>query len=90
MKSVIISVKGKVQGVFFRASAKHKAKELSLAGWCKNEADGSVLINIEGKELDINNFINWCSLGPELSKVEEVIVKLTSAPQGFEDFKIRR
>lgn len=90
MKSVKISVRGKVQGVFFRASAKHQAKNLSLAGWCRNEADGSVLINIEGKEQDVNDFIDWCSLGPELSKVEEVMVELIPVTQGFEDFEIRR
>ena len=49
-KSVIIVVRGRVQGVFFRASAAEKAAELRLAGFVRNEPDGSVYMEAEGDE----------------------------------------
>ena len=48
MKHLSIHVSGKVQGVFFRASAKGKAEELNIKGNVRNNADGSVSIEVEG------------------------------------------
>jgi acylphosphatase len=90
MKAVKISVKGKVQGVFFRASTKKKAQALSIKGWCRNEADGSVLIYAEGNEDEIDDFIHWCKSGPELSIVEDSTIEWIPKPLGFTDFEIRR
>ena len=90
MKAVKISVKGKVQGVFFRASTKKKAQALSITGWCRNEADGSVLIYAEGSEVEIDLFIDWCHEGPELAKVKDLKLELIPKPLGYADFEIRR
>ncbi|MFT6827579.1 MAG: acylphosphatase [Roseivirga sp.] len=90
MKAVKISVKGKVQGVFFRASTKKKAQALSINGWCKNETDGSVLIYAEGGAAEIDRFIDWCKEGPELAIVKDFSVELVPKPLGFTDFEIRR
>jgi acylphosphatase len=89
MKAVKISVKGKVQGVFFRASTKKRAQTLSITGWCKNETDGSVLIYAEGSEAEIDVFIDWCQQGPELAIVKDLRVELIRKPLGFIDFEIR-
>jgi acylphosphatase len=47
-----IRVWGKVQGVFYRASAKQEADKLGIRGTVKNEPDGSVVIQAEGSEDD--------------------------------------
>lgn len=74
-KRANIIVSGRVQGVFYRASAKVKAEELNLAGWVKNLPNGSVEILAEGDEKDLKEFIKWCyngSSGAQVKKVETV------------------
>lgn len=74
MISKSIIVKGKVQGVFFRASAKRAAEDLNLNGWVKNLPDGNVEILISGDKPQIEEFIKWCNAGPENARVKEIIV----------------
>ena len=38
----------------------------------RNESDGSVYIDVEGEEKDLEKFVEWCHLGPSLAKVEKV------------------
>lgn len=84
-----ILVKGKVQGVYFRASTKLAAKKIGLKGFVENRADGSVYIEAEGNNAQLDQFLNWCNRGPENAIVE----KLSSADGpliGYRDFIIRR
>ncbi len=89
MKACSILVRGRVQGVFYRASTKAKAIELGLKGWCRNEMDGSVYIHVEGEQPVIDQLIVWCQQGPQLAIVESCKVKPVE-PEGFNDFQIRR
>jgi acylphosphatase len=84
-----ILVKGKVQGVFFRAYTKQKAEELGLRGFVKNNMDGSVYIETEGEENVLREFISWCRKGSPRSKVESV-ESTTSALVNFSSFKIEK
>lgn len=67
-----IRVTGEVQGVFYRASAKAKAEELSLTGFVKNELDGTVYIEAEGAPTDLQLFMAWCRNGPSGAHVENI------------------
>ena len=89
MKRVIIRVSGKVQGVFYRASAKEEADRLGIRGVVKNEPDGNVLIDAEGDEAVLNEFIAWCKKGPRHANVLSATVE-HKAPIGYPDFQIRR
>lgn len=71
-----ITVNGKVQGVFFRASAKQMADLLGIKGTVKNEMNGDVMIEAEGDEEMLVKFIQWCHHGPDKARVEHVSVKL--------------
>jgi len=82
-----ITIKGKVQGVYFRASALKRARDLSLAGTVKNEFDGSVFIEVEGNKNQIEPFLKWCYVGPTLSKVTEVKITQSSL-KNYKEFKI--
>ena len=82
-------VKGKVQGVFFRASAKEKATEIGITGFTRNQVDRSVYIEAEGRESQLNEFVSWCKQGPRLAKVESCIVEEGSVV-GFGEFVIQR
>lgn len=89
-KRIIIYVTGRVQGVFFRASTQHKAKELLLRGYVQNEPDGRVKIEAEGEDTAINHLVEWCKKGPELATVEHIQTKESEDVKGFEGFEIRR
>jgi len=89
MKHVSIHVAGKVQGVFFRASTKEKADELGIKGTVRNNIDGSVSIEAEGEEEDLDLFIEWCKHGPKFAHVGHCEVSKKQI-QHFKVFSIER
>lgn len=84
-----ITVIGKVQGVFYRVNTKDAADKHRITGFVRNQPDGSVYIEAEGEEHDLQNFIKWCKKGPEKAKVEEVKVEFSTL-KNFNDFVVKR
>ncbi|SNS94326.1 acylphosphatase [Ekhidna lutea] len=82
-----IKVTGRVQGVFFRASTKEKAEDLGIKGLVRNESDGSVLIEAEGEEVLMQEFIEWCQEGPLMARVDHIEKEKIPA-QHFESFRV--
>jgi len=60
MKHLNITVKGKVHGVFYRASTKAVADQLGVKGNIKNTLAGDVVIEAEGDDLSLDMFLDWC------------------------------
>jgi acylphosphatase len=89
MPTIHLVIKGEVQGVFFRATAKKVADELGIKGWIKNTDDGDVEAIVTGDEKQIDKFINWCKEGPEKAEVEDVTVT-QEKETFFTDFEIIR
>ncbi len=89
MPTIHLLVKGNVQGVFYRATAKKVADKLKLTGWIKNTKEGDVEITATGNEEQLNEFIKWCKKGPEKAQVEDVIATPKTGTH-FTDFKIVR
>jgi acylphosphatase len=88
MKRLRIRVTGKVQGVFYRASTKAKAKELGLNGWVQNAEDGAVLIEAEGEDLNLDKLVEWCQQGPGAAQVNGVETNEVT-PEGVNSFEVR-
>lgn len=88
-KRVVIIVKGKVQGVFFRASTLEKAEELNIKGWVRNLNDGSVKITAEGSFEKISEFIKWCEKGPAKANVTEINIERLAPSGEFSNFYIK-
>jgi len=84
-----IRITGKVQGVFFRKSTQDKARQLGISGWVQNEADGSVLTEIEGNAEAIAQMEQWLHQGPEHARVEEVTIA-EGEVKGYQDFQVKR
>lgn len=84
-----IRIAGKVQGVFFRDSARQKALELELTGFIRNEPDGTVYAEVEGEEENIGKFVEWCREGPEHAKVDSVEEKRQPL-KDFDGFRVER
>ena len=87
MPTVQVIIKGKVQGVYYRASAKKQARELGIYGEIKNTREGHVEAIVSGNEREIEAFVNWCRQGPAGAIVTHV--EVNSLPPGdFKDFRI--
>ena len=88
MLTKFLTIKGKVQGVFYRRSARNKAKELGINGWVKNEKNGDVIILAQANDNQIADFILWCKQGPEGAQVETVIDEKHNTDQLYSSFEI--
>ena len=82
------TVTGRVQGVFFRQSAIEKARELGVAGWVRNCADGSVEAHVEGDAEAVQAMLDWLGKGPPSAQVAQVQVAEVGT-ENFTDFGIR-
>lgn len=87
-KAVILKIYGKVQNVGFRYHARKTAENHQIAGFVMNQPDGSVYIEAEGEEVNLDHFILWCQKGPMWARVNEVKIQ-TSQVQDFKGFLIR-
>ena len=74
LKTVSITVTGKVQGVWFRKYTMDKAQELGVKGFVKNLPDDSVYIVATGDSEQLKELENWCWQGSPKSKVSSVDV----------------
>ena len=88
MRASSIIVTGKVQGVFFRQHTKQTASKLSIKGFVQNRSDGSVYIEAEGEDENMQQFIQSCKLGSPQSSVENISVSEITFI-GFKNFIIR-
>ena len=70
-----VIVRGRVQGVWFRASAEREAAGRRVAGFARNERDGSVLLELEGEDADVEAVVAWCRVGPPRAEVTAVEVE---------------
>jgi acylphosphatase len=84
-----LKIVGRVQGVYFRASACQEAQSLGLAGWVRNCSDGSVEIVAEGTRDNLEQLIAWCHRGPRGARVKEVSVQWEKPEHSYNGFVIR-
>jgi acylphosphatase len=84
-KRIHLVVRGRVQGVYFRATAQREARQHGLSGWVKNRTDGSVEIVAEGEEDDVKDFLSWAT-----ARVDAVDVRWRSYTGEYTDFRITR
>ena len=71
-KAAIIKVYGRVQGVGFRFYTNKKAVELNISGFVQNKPDGSVYIEAEGDETNLQTFIDWINIGTKWARVSKI------------------
>jgi acylphosphatase len=88
-QTISIKVSGRVQGVFFRQSAKEQALGLRINGTVKNLPDGAVRLIATGTAGQLALLIKWCKKGPSGAQVTNIIVEDCSF-QEFSGFKIER
>jgi len=72
MKTVRLLIRGRVQGVGYRAWALATATRLGLRGWVRNRADGSVEMRVSGTDDAVAAMIEACGRGPRGALVGEI------------------
>ena len=82
-----VVVSGHVQGVFFRETARRRALTLGVAGWIRNNPDGSVEAAFEGAEDAVERLVEFCREGPRGARVEWVDV-IAEEPEGLSGFAV--
>ena len=78
-------IRGRVQGVFFRASTREQALKLGVSGYAKNLEDGSVEVLASGSDQALHALAAWLRAGPPSARVESVAYEAMpdQAMQGF-------
>ena len=82
-------VRGRVQGVWFRASTREEAERAGLAGGVRNLPDGSVELEAEGAREAVDQLIAWCHHGPPAAQVDAVDVETIEPTGRAAGFSIR-
>ncbi len=83
-----VKVHGRVQGVFFRDSARREAERAGVTGWVRNRSDGTVEAVLEGDEDAVAQIVEWMRKGPGHARVERVDVE-DEEPEGLAGFEVR-
>jgi acylphosphatase len=68
-------VTGRVQGVGFRFTAVDQARRLGVCGWVRNQADGSVEVEVEGERAGVEALVRFLHRGPPGARVEDVALR---------------
>lgn len=84
-----IKVQGRVQGVGFRNFTHRKALDMGIVGFCRNQKDGSVYIEVETTQMKADEFLEWMYKGPPLAKVSKIDVEPNELKK-FVSFDIRK
>lgn len=74
-------IHGKVQGVWYRASARDEAVKLALHGWVRNRRGGEVEALVSGPAEAVEAFIDWAREGPTAARVDRVDITAAAPPE---------
>jgi acylphosphatase len=69
-----VTIEGRVQGVFYRASTRDQARRLGISGWVRNLPNGDVEALFEGEKGAVTAMLAWCYQGPPYAAVHKVNV----------------
>ena len=87
-RCVHVWIKGRVQGVFFRAYTRDAAVKEGVAGWVRNLPDGRVEAVFEGDGEKVERMVAWCREGSPLSRVDHVEIREEIYEGKFDRFEI--
>jgi acylphosphatase len=82
-----VTVYGFVQGVFFRDTVRRRAESANVAGWVRNNRDGTVEAVFEGEKDAVERLVAYCHDGPRDARVDRVDVT-AEEPEGVTGFYV--
>jgi len=86
MRTVTITVHGRVQGVGFRYALREEARRAGVQGWVRNRRDGTVEALLAGDTAIVDSVLAWAHHGPPSAQVDRIDLAGSpeTAPEGFE------
>ena len=87
--SAKIKVTGRVQRVGYRYFVQHWSEDFGIGGWVRNQRDGSVFLEAEGRKDRIEKLIKELKEGPSMAQVEDVNVKWAGLENKYRNFEVR-
>lgn len=84
-----LTIRGRVQGVWFREATRQEAERLGVRGWVRNCPDRSVEAVLEGEPSAVRELERWCHEGPPAARVTEVLAA-EEPPVGEKTFFVKR
>jgi acylphosphatase len=88
MKKVHLIVSGRVQGVWYRGSARDHARTLGVNGFARNLRDGTVELMVEGEDELVDQMVAWAWEGPKLAIVSDIKVEELPYEPEHHDFGV--
>ncbi|USD38763.1 MULTISPECIES: acylphosphatase [Ferrimonas] len=88
MKRLMVKVSGRVQGVWYRASAQEAALRLGVTGYVRNLDDGSVEMLAQGADRAVDAMLDWAHQGPPQAEVTDVLVSDYDGTDLYLDFEV--
>lgn len=89
MKALHLTIRGRVQGVWFRATTQEMARKYRVKGWVRNADDGSVEAHIQGEDASVADMLAWCHQGPPGARVDAVDIREAEPEETCKAFTIR-
>ena len=89
LQAVRFRVTGRVQGVYFRASARQAGEGLGLRGWVRNRGDSAVEGHLQGDPAMVAAMLDWCREGPPGAAVERLTYETVPVDTKLVGFSIR-
>ena len=89
MASLTATIRGRVQGVFFRSFVQSHARKLGLAGYVRNMPDGSVEVRAEGERTRLEALADLLQTGPPAASVREVVANWSEYTGDYSRFGVR-
>lgn len=89
MRTIHVIVTGTVQGVGFRFSTRRQALQLGLAGWVRNQPDGTVALCAQGSARAVDRLISFLEAGPPGATVTSVTIEDIASDPALHGFEIR-
>ena len=90
LQRVHVWVKGRVQGVGFRAHVQYSARQIGVTGWVRNVGYDTVEAVGEGAHDKLEQFVEAVKTGPVASQVDESNLEWQNATGEYRDFQLRR
>ena len=89
IKTVLVRISGRVQGVWFRGWTREAASNLRLNGWVRNRSDGTVEALFSGKAEAVEDMLRRCKSGPSAAYVDDVEVCISKDVPASGGFRVR-
>ncbi|WP_027340596.1 acylphosphatase [Halonatronum saccharophilum] len=88
-KAIKVLIKGKIQGVGYRANTHQKATQLGITGYIRNTTGSTIELVGEGEEESLNKLVDYLKVGPSGAEIEEIDVEWIEATGDHIRFAIK-